>query len=256
MKLLLTFAFLAALWCAGPPPAQAATARLTIYDDGLSCPAGCDAHVVFHPSMNGTEWAHQPKTPQTSGGPYERCVAGTPCRLCLVSGEQQCLEVMYRGGGPTVNTFDFTPRFFQAACATTPAQPELARKCQELAQAAAGLAGRKNCIAQPDTPGCQALIETALAAQKADRVEYGACQAQGQDAYNLTKAPAQQRSLQCAYERHGTGGPNSKGTTWRRLLPGACRDGTFVGRDGLDCCTGVTLADGPFALECRAFYPK
>ena len=38
--------------------ATAEEIKLTIYDDGKSCPAGCDAHVVFHQSMNGTELAH------------------------------------------------------------------------------------------------------------------------------------------------------------------------------------------------------
>ncbi len=31
--------------------ALAGDAKLTIYDDGLSCPASCDSHVVFHPSL-------------------------------------------------------------------------------------------------------------------------------------------------------------------------------------------------------------
>jgi len=241
------------LWCSGTSEAQALTVRLTIYDDGLSCPAGCDAHVVFHQSMNGTEFAH---APQSAAGPFAKCAVGQTCRLCFESGGKQCLEVMYRGGGPTVNTFDLTPRFYQSACATAPAQPALAQKCAELKKAAVGLEGRKNCIAQPKTEGCQVLIEQALAAQNADRPEYEKCKAIGEGPYNKTKPPALQRSNQCAYERSGTGGPNSKGTTWKRLLPGACRDGTFVGRDGLDCCSGLILADGPLSSECKSFYPR
>ena len=253
MRFLSVIALLSLLWWAGITDACASLVRLTIYDDGLSCPAACDAHVVFHKSLNGTEFAH---ALQSAGSPYSKCVEGGICRLCLESGGKQCLEATYRGGGPTANTFDFTPRFYQSACATTPAQPELARKCLELKKAAASLEGRKNCIAQPDSQGCQALIEQAIAARQADRVEFDKCKAVGEGPYNITKTPAQQRTNHCSYERHGTGGPNSKGTTWKRLMPGACRDGTFVGRDGLDCCSGVLLADGPLSLECKCFYPK
>ncbi len=233
--------------------AHADTVRLTIYDDGLSCPAGCDAHVVFHKEMNGTEFAH---LPSTTSSPFSKCVAGAVCRLCLESGGKQCLEAMYRGGGPTVMTFDLTPRFYQTACASTPAQPLLAAKCARLAKAAAKLEGRKNCISEPKSEGCKSLIDQAVAAKRADRVEYLQCNSIGEAAYNKTKAEAQQRSNRCAYERRGTGGPNSKGTTWKRLLPGACRDETFVGRDGHDCCSGLTAADGPLGLECAHFYPK
>lgn len=233
--------------------AHADTVRLTIYDDGLSCPAGCDAHVVFHKEMNGTEFAH---LTQTTSATFSKCVAGAVCRLCLESGGKQCLEAMYRGSGPIAMTFDFTPRFYQSACASTPAQTLLAEKCAQLAKAAAKLAGRKNCIAEPKSVGCKKLIDEAVSSRRADRVEYLRCKSIGEAAYNKIKAKAQQRSNSCAYERTGTGGPNSKGTTWKRLLPGACRDDTLVGRDGLDCCSGLPIVDGPLGLECAHFYPK
>lgn len=233
--------------------AHADTVRLTVYDDGLSCPAGCDAHVVFHKEMNGTEFAH---LPQNTSAPFLKCVAGAGCRLCIESGGKQCLEAMYRGAGPSEMTFDFTPRFYQTACASKPTQPLLAAKCAQLAKAAAKLEGRKNCISHPKSDGCANLIVQAVAAKTADRVEQLRCKSIGEAAYNKTKAEAQQRSNGCSYERTGSGGPNSKGTTWKRLLPGACRDETFVGRDGLDCCSGLTIADGMLGLECAHFYPK
>lgn len=233
---------------------EAATVKLTIYDDGLSCPHGCDAHVVFHQSMNGTQFAHAPKVPAK---PYARCAVGSPCRLCLESGENQCLEAIYRGGGPPANTFDFTPRFYESACVATPPQTALATQCRALKHAAASLDGLQNCVAEPEHVACREMMERATAARVQDRVEYERCRLLGEKHYNPTKPVAQQRSLGCAYERVGTGGPNSKGVTWRKLLPGACRDGTFVGRDGLDCCSGIPLADGPLARECRHFYlPK
>lgn len=236
---------------AGFVTAEATTVELTTYDDGLSCPHECDAHVVFHESMNGTQFAHAPKNPAK---PYARCVPGNACRLCIESGEKQCLEAIYRGGGPPAGTFDFTPRFYSSVCATSPPQPALAARCTALKHAAASLDGLRNCIAEPAHVACREMMERATAARVQDRAEYERCRQLGQKHYNLTKPVAQQRSLGCAYERVGTGGPNSKGVTWRKLLPGACRDGTFVGRDGLDCCSGIPLADGPLARECRPFY--
>jgi hypothetical protein len=236
---------------AGFSDVEAATVKLTIYDDGLSCPHECDAHVVFHKSMNGTQFAHAPKAPAK---PYGRCLVGSTCRLCLESGEKQCLEAIYRGGGPPPDTFDFTPRFYLSACATSPAQPALAAQCTALKHAAASLDGLRNCIAEPGHVARREMMERATTAREQDRAEYERCRLVGEARYNPTKPVAQQRSLSCAYERVGTGGPNSKGVTWRKLLPGACRDGTFVGRDGLDCCSGIPLSDGPLRRECRHFY--
>src|SRR5687767_14716582 len=42
--------------------------------------------------------------------------------------------------------------------------------------------------------------------------------------------------------------------TWKKLLPGVCRPGTFVGRNGLDCCSRNLSADGPLGAECIRFY--
>lgn len=42
---------------------HAADIKLTLYDDGLSCPENCDAHVVFHSALNGTKHAHAPVSP-------------------------------------------------------------------------------------------------------------------------------------------------------------------------------------------------
>jgi hypothetical protein len=241
------------LWaCLGSAAGIAAEIRLTIYDDGLSCPGDCDAHVVFHPSLNGTEFAHDPAT---LTAPFAPCVNGKPCRICLESGGAQCLTVTFRGAGPSRMTFDLTPKFYEQACAGEVALPPLAAKCRELSRAAAGLAGRVNCLRTPEVPVCTARMATARAAQEADRPLFEQCKAEGEARFNAGRPVTEQRSNACAYERKGTGGPNSRGVTWRRLLPGACRPGTFVGRDGLDCCSGSPLADGPLGAECRAFYP-
>jgi len=227
--------------------------RLTLYDDGLSCPGGCDSHVVFHSSINGTQYAHHPNTKKE---PFKRCSPGESCEICFSSDRKQCMEVMYRGGGPSPMTFDFTPRFYSEHCPSTANYPALQAKCSELKAGEQSLAGRVNCIKDPEATKCSEKMSAAIAAANADKIDYDACRTIGEVKFNGAQPKEKQRALACAYEKYGTGGPNSKGTTWRKLLPGACREETFVGRDGLDCCSGVPFVDGPLGRECRSFYPK
>ena len=242
-------AALAVLLCSLSSFSQAETIRLTIYSDGLSCPANCDSHVVFQDALNGTEFAHKPGT--NTG----KCIRGEKCRICIESGGQQCLEVMYRGTGPGKKTFDFTPAFYKETCVSTPNQPALATKCFELKRAAKNFEDRINCIADPENAKCKQIIASANAKRELDLPKFKECLAVGEKTFNKDKANPEKRTHSCAYELIGTGGPNSKGTTWKKLLPGACRAGTFVGRDGLDCCSGYIFEDGPMDLECRGFYP-
>lgn len=243
--MLLLFAFSAV--------ANADEVRLTMYDDGLSCPNNCDAHVVFHSSMNGTEYAHDPSS---SDSVFKPCTKDAECNICFENNLKQCMHVIYRGGGPSINTFDLTPEFYTANCPSTASYPTLQRKCSELKVAADRLTGRVNCISNERDAKCKARMEAAKAAKAADDMLYQSCLAEDEKKFNLTQPKEKQRSLRCAYEKYGTGGPNSHGTTWRKLLPAACRGGTFVGKDGLDCCSGNVLADGPLGSECRGFYPK
>ena len=231
----------------------AASVKLTIYDDGFSCPADCDAHVVFHSSMNGTKHAH---SPTSAPGRFDRCAVNKECRICFDEDSQECMNVMYRGGGPPPNTFDFTPAFYEKHCSLSPIPATLAAKCNALNAQARTLDGRVNCIRNPEHTRCVESMRTAQERQGADRPIYEQCKREGEAQFNKGRPIAQQRSLACAYEKQGTGGPNSKGKTWKRLLPGACRDNTFVGRDGLDCCNGLPISDGPLGVECSGFYPR
>ncbi|MGI3448934.1 hypothetical protein C3433_20145 [Citrobacter freundii] len=223
--------------------------KITIYSDGVSCPGSCDAHVVFDKAMNGTEFAHK------AGTKYAACKKNEECHICFESGGKQCLDVMYRGNGPHANTFDFTPKFYQQVCAGTPVQLLLADACNNMRESAKNLERRINCIATPDDNKCNNIIVLAESARKLDIPKYEKCLQQGEHAYNQSVPPAEQRALNCAYELHGSG-INSKGKTWKKLLPAACRENTYVGRDGLDCCSGNTLTDGQLGLECKAFYPR
>jgi hypothetical protein len=49
-------------------PAHARDMKLTIYDDGLSCPGNCDSHVVMFRTDNGTRFAFRPDSTRTNPG--------------------------------------------------------------------------------------------------------------------------------------------------------------------------------------------
>jgi hypothetical protein len=236
------------------PQVHAQSMRLTIYDDGRSCPAGCDAHVVFHITLNGTIFAHDPSR---SSAPFKKCAKNTPCQICFDDqSNSSCMTVMYRGNGPHPKTFDFTPKFYKQNCSSPGIPTQLVDQCKPIVKAAEALDTRINCIINPSDPKCVTLMKTAKSQLADDIPLYNECKRDGELKFNSTRPEAQRRSNDCAYEKKGTGGPNNSGNTWKRLLPGACRPGTFVGRDGLDCCSGDTFADGPLGVECKGFYQK
>jgi hypothetical protein len=224
--------------------------KITVYNDGKSCPGGCDAHVVMDPSDNGTPNARLPGSPASAP---QKCQPGQPCQICFDAALTQCMSVLYRGAGPHKGTFDFTPAFFEEACARPDLPARLAADCQGKRAQAKALDGRNNCIVDPAAPKCVDLMAKASMAKETDGPAYRECKKLGETAYNASQPPARQRSLDCLYEKVGTG-KNTAGKTWRKLLPAACGDGQYVGRDGLDCCTGKPLTDGPLDLECRFFY--
>jgi hypothetical protein len=157
---------------------------------------------------------------------------------------------------PYRKTFDFTPAFYEQQCPQSSIPAALATKCNALKTQARKSDGRVNCIRNPDHVKRVEVMSIAKERQAADRPLYEQCKNVGETQFNRGRPIAHQRSIGCAYEKRGTGGPNSKGKTWKRLLPGACRDNTFVGRDGLDCCNGNPISDGPLDIECRGFYLK
>lgn len=243
LKLLLLAALL-------PLNASAETIRMTQYADGKSCPGDCDAHVVYDRGLDGTDFAHLPNTATNN------CIIGKDCEICLESGRKQCLVVTYRGRGPSEKTFDLTPAFFDSRCKMADIPALLKSKCDSLQKQAAALNGRINCIKDLEHESCKPMMTAARERQLEDLKIYDKCKAMTQAKFNATKkTAAEKRQDDCAYEFKGTGGPNSRGVTWRKLLPGACRPNTFVGRDGLDCCSGAPSADGPLGSECKAFYP-
>jgi hypothetical protein len=231
-------------------PAQ--TMLPTIYDDGKSCPNNCDAHVVFHNAHNGTANAFDPassrSTPRT-------CAVGRPCRICFSSDADSCMTATYRGGGPARGRFDFTPAFFDENCSRTDLPAAFGQMCRQAAPAIERLKQLVNCVATPEDGRCTELIADAKGQQAADEILYNQCKESGQQAFNRQhrNRPELQRSNECAYEKVGTG-RNSRGETWTKLLPGACRAGTYVGRDGTDCCNGSLFEAALLGSECRRFF--
>jgi hypothetical protein len=242
------FASLAWHW----PAACAADFTATVYDDGLACPGDCDAHVVFAPAHNGTRSAFLP--PLSGRSAPRPCINGQSCVICFSDDDASCVEVTYRGSGPPKNRFDLTPAFLAATCPSADLPKQIANLCTTLAPLVARYAKRANCFAEPDRNECRDVIAAAKAAKDADTLERTACLAD-ERAYNARQTDTgKQRSLGCNYELIGTG-KNAKGITWRKLLPAACREGTYVDPSGEDCCSGEPYAAANFHPQCSRFFP-
>jgi hypothetical protein len=225
---------------------------LTIYDDGKACPGNCDAHVVFYQTENGTRYAYLPTSSRTAP---KACIKDQPCTICFSDADNSCMTALYRGGGPKPGRFDFTPAFYQQNCPRSDIPDALRSACKEMGSAASSLGydKRTNCIAKPDDPKCVSLIDAAKKAQKEDGPKRDACIAQGEDTYNAKQTDAkEERALDCNYSKLNLGG----GGRWRKLLPAACRAGTYVDPNGLDCCTADIRFDAVNHPECWSFFPK
>lgn len=227
---------------------------VTFYDDGKACPGGCDSHVVFDDSHNGTKNAFKPGS--TRDRP-EKCRVGETCMICFSAAADSCLEIMYRGSGPPVGKFDLTTTFLKENCERTDLPQILRSECRALQPRVEVLKRNINCFEEPDNVKCRVLIADGNARQLKDTPVYDECLQLGEKKFNLKYAgqKSKQRSLGCSYEKFGTG-RNSRGTTWKKLLPGACRVGTYVGRDGLDCCSNNLYGAAKLGTECSAFFPK
>lgn len=229
--------------------------RLTIYDDGLSCPGGCDAHIVANPADNGTKFVLDPASSRSAP---RRCISGRPCRICFGDDDQSCMTALYRGGGPSRGTIDATPAFYAHNCGQAGIPTALATQCAALDRAVvrSGYDRRVNCLDGSTDPRCTAIMATASAAAAADAPRLASCRSLGEARYNARQSnPRLRRSNDCLYSAMSLGGPNSRGSRWKVLLPGACRPGTFVGRDGLDCCSADLRFAASVNPECSGFFP-
>lgn len=258
---LLGLACILGLGVSGGAPAAAQEARsvaATMYNDGRACPGGCDAHVVFQPSLNGTPNAFRPPIANRAAASDFPCVSGEPCMVCFEQADSSCIPVTYRGSGPPDGKFDFTPAFFDAWCPRADKPAALASECALIERAERRYADRLNCFATPDAPVCRAVMSQARLAQEADEADYALCLRLGVQAFNRQQPDeARHRSTRagCGYAQN-IRKCNSRGVCWQTLLPGACAPGSFVGRDGLDCCSGTVRAAAYLHPECTPFYPQ
>lgn len=241
---------------APPAPVEAANMTATMYDDGRACPGGCDAHVVFHPDHNGAANAFAP--PIDSRGSPQRCRSGEDCVICFAAAAESCMLARYRGSGPPRGRFDFTPAFFESRCGDAGVPAAFSEVCRSIESAISSLGydRRINCLdAGTEDSRCETLIGAAREAQESDAAERDRCLSLGGDAaYNAQQPDASlHRTLGCNYFLNQKG-ENSAGDAWFKLAPGACRPDTFVGRDGLDCCSASVYATAKLHPECRAFF--
>ena len=226
----------------------------TIYDDGISCPGGCDAHVVLNPSDNGTRYAYASGSPR---GAPQPCKAGEACTICFDDSDASCMSATYRGAGPPSGTFDFTPAFYAANCGRAEVPAALKAQCGALDRAAAklGYTTRINCFLSPDHAKCRAVMDRAKADQSRDVPKREACLGLGEAAYNAAQSdPDERRTNACNYSLSLRGG--RPGRQWHLLLPAACRPGTYVDRFGLDCCSGDVRFAASNHPECASFFPR
>lgn len=256
MRIVLTLVIAALESCSLVTTAAARDFQLTIYDDGISCPGNCDAHVVLHPTDNGTRYAFRPNSSRSAP---QKCVASQECKICFGEADASCMVALYRGGGPPAGTFDFTPAFYREQCSRSDIPQALKSQCSALQQSAQELeySKRVNCFRDASDPLCTTQMANAAAAQAADAPKRAQCIAMGQAAFNAAQSdPGARRALDCNYSEQSLGGPNARGTRWRLLLPGACRAGTYVGRDGLDCCSDDVWFAAANHRECSVFFPR
>lgn len=236
--------------------AVAHTIGVTMYDDGLSCPGNCDAHVVLNQGDNGSSHAFAVGSTAESPQP---CRSGQICNICFDHSTESCLQVMYRGSGPPAGKFDFTPTFFAETCGQAGIPAALLRHCGHLDNmvVSRGYTTRANCFATPDHPSCGTVMTAAEQRKEVDSELRKQCLEMGQNTFNVAQNdPNMRRTHACNYSHLSLGGPNSNGDRWKMLLPGACRSGTYVGRDGLDCCSGDIRFAASIHPECTPYFPK
>ena len=91
----------------------------------------------------------------------------------------------------------------------------------------------------------------AMASKAEDAPRYERCKQMGEAAYNASLADASlRRQHDCAYFRNRRD-PTGR---WLLLTPGACRNGYFVGKHGLDCCSADPVQAAIDARECSPYY--
>ena len=240
---------------------QARIMKATTYDDGRSCPGNCEAHVVFKAKAhNGTLNAFRPSSKGGSfsnrhSGQLKTCDKGKRCAICFGQGDDTCMLAVYRGNGPAVGRFDFTPKFMLSRCREKGLPKTFATFCKSHFRTAAKLAKKINCIKNPTHAKCAATLTQARAAKAADLPKYRLCKKMGEKKYNKAQADRlARRANDCTYFRNIPACTRAKPCGRWRLAPASCRSGYFVGKNGLDCCSADPVQAAIDPVECGVFY--
>jgi len=251
-KLLIMVFFAGALIFAYNDPARKMVP--TCYSDGAACPGGCDSHVVFDGKINGTRNAFDPDGGRDNP---QKCRRGRPCRICFAEEDSSCINVTYRGPGPEEGIFDFTPAFYQQNCDKSDLPEPLAQVCRDMGRRVEMLKRRTNCFETPDDPKCSEMMNSAAKRKAADQPYFDECRKLGETAFNFKykDQPQLQRTWGCTYEMNGTGSSQT-GSDRKLLLPAACGQGSYVGREGLDCCSSDLMTTALLQRECDSFFPR
>jgi len=196
----------------------------TCYDDGDSCPGGCDEHVVANNATNGSARFH---APGSGAGDWRSCRDGLGCEVCFGDDPEGCITLTYRGTGPDAGRADFTAAFWAGICQRGDLPDTLDDECTRIDNAAADLRA-VSCLQRPDAPSCVGVVPTAA--------ELAAARQAVQDCLSRRN-----NSWRCYYR-----GPN--GT----LSAGTCGNGA-VNSSGWDCCSGDRAHDA-CVTGCSQYY--
>jgi hypothetical protein len=155
-----------------------------------------------------------------------------------------------------VGKFDFTPAFFEENCGRNDLPAPLAQICRSANPTVERLRTQINCFQHPAHPKCKDLMSEASRRKAVDDAVYDECKRMGEAAFNrkYINSPSMQRTNDCQYEKLRRGLNPRTGVRWRLLLDGACRPGTYVGKNGLDCCTGNLYQTALLGSECNLFF--
>ncbi len=196
----------------------------TCYDDGDSCPGGCDAHVVANGRTNGTARYH---APGSSPGDWQDCRNGQDCEVCFGDDPDDCITVTHRGSGPDAGRADFTASFWAELCAVNDLPEELDEQCDHIEQNSERL-DAVSCLENPSYPGCEDLVPS--------EEEVAAARQAVEDCLERENG-----NWRCHYRgRNGT------------LSQGTCENGA-VNSSGWDCCTGDRFHDA-CVTGCGRYY--
>jgi hypothetical protein len=96
------------------------------------------------------------------------------------------MTARFRGAGPPIGTFDFTPAFYDEFCPRDYMPMALQNQCKNLDGAVRkhDYDHRLNCFQTPEVPKCRDVMAAAEASKNADQAKHVRCLAVGETKFN------------------------------------------------------------------------